>query len=135
MAYRNLGSGATYVRNENEIFHAASTMKVPVMMALFQAIDSRRAASDRADPRAQPVPEPRGRLALSRSIPRRTVIRSSTRPSAQTRPLEELIRRMIVRSSNLATNLSDREDRRLRASDLMRSLGAYQHPGAARRGG
>src|SRR5436190_8754900 len=40
VAYRNLGTGATFFRNENETFHAASTMKVPVMMALFQAVDS-----------------------------------------------------------------------------------------------
>ena len=39
VAYLNLGTGAAYARNEDELFHAASTMKLPVMMAFFQAID------------------------------------------------------------------------------------------------
>ena len=52
-----------------------------------------------------------------------------------TRPLEELIRRMIVRSSNLATNLLIEKIGASRAQDLMRGLGAYRHPHPARRRG
>src|SRR5262249_33086986 len=40
VAYRNLGTGAYYFRNEDDFFHAASTMKLPVMMALFQTVDA-----------------------------------------------------------------------------------------------
>src|SRR4051812_21497105 len=40
IAYRNLGTGAVYFHHEDEPFHAASTMKLPVMMALFQAVDA-----------------------------------------------------------------------------------------------
>src|SRR4051812_47488310 len=40
IAYRNLGTGAIYLHQEDTAFHAASTMKLPVMMALFQAIDT-----------------------------------------------------------------------------------------------
>ena len=33
VVYHNLGTGAYYARNEGQAFHAASTMKIPVMMA------------------------------------------------------------------------------------------------------
>ena len=125
VAYRNLGTGATFFRLENESLHAASTMKVPVMMALFQMVDS-------------------GELKLAEPIPVRNEFQSIVDGSkysldpkedgdpelyealGQTRPLEELIRRMIVRSSNLATNLLIEKIGASRANDLMRSLEAYQ---------
>jgi beta-lactamase class A len=125
VAYRNLGTGATYYHEEDTTLHAASTMKVPVMMALFQAVDS-------------------GELRLSDPIPVRNEFESIVDGSkfsldpkedgdpdlyqalGQSRPLEELIRRMIVRSSNLATNLLIEKIGASRANDLMRSLGAYR---------
>lgn len=125
VAYRNLGTGAAFVRLETESLHAASTMKVPVMMALFQAVDS-------------------GEMRLSDPIPVRNEFESIVDGSkyaldpkedgdaelyealGQTRPLEDLIRRMIVRSSNLATNLLIEKIGASRANDVMRNLGAYQ---------
>ncbi len=124
-AYRDLGTGATLFRNEEEIFHAASTMKVPVMMALFQAVDA-------------------GELRLTEPLAVRNRFQSivdgspfSLDPKEDgdpdlyqaeggSRPLEELIRRMIVRSSNLATNLLIERIGASRASDMMRGLGAYR---------
>jgi beta-lactamase class A len=125
VAYRNLGTGATFFRNEDEVFHAASTMKVPVMMALFQAVDA-------------------GELRLTEPIAVRNRFQSIVDGSpfaldpkedgdpelyqalGGSRPLEELIRRMIVRSSNLATNLLIERIGASRATDLMRGLGAYR---------
>src|SRR5436309_1891306 len=125
IAYRNLGTGASYFRHEDEPFHAASTMKLPVMMALFQAVDA-------------------GELRLGEPLAVRNRFQSFADASpftldpkddgdpdlyqavGSTRPLEELIRRMIVRSSNLATNLLIERIGASRAMDLMRSLGAYQ---------
>lgn len=125
MAYRNLGTGAFYFRNEDELLHAASTMKVPVMMALFQAVDA-------------------GELRVDEPIQVRNQFQSIVDASTfsldpkedgdpelyeavgSVRPLEELIRRMIVRSSNLATNLLIERIGPSRATDLVRSLGAYQ---------
>jgi len=125
VAYRNLGTGATYFRNEDESFHAASTMKVPVMMALFQMVDA-------------------GELSLAEPLPVRNQFQSIVDGSpfaldpkedgdpdlyeavGSSRPLEELIRRMIVRSSNLATNLLIEHIGASRATDLMRSLGAMR---------
>ena len=125
IAYRHLGTGATYYRHEDEPFHAASTMKLPVMMALFQAVDA-------------------GELRLNEPLAVRNRFQSFADASpftldpkddgdpdlyqavGSTRPLEELIRRMIVRSSNLATNLLIERLGASRAMDLMRSLGAYE---------
>ncbi|HEX6902723.1 MAG TPA: serine hydrolase [Thermoanaerobaculia bacterium] len=125
MAYRHLGTGAFYSRNEDVLLHAASTMKVPVMMALFQAVDA-------------------GELRLEEPIKVRNQFQSMVDGSpyaldpkadgdpelyeavGSTRPLEELIRRMIVRSSNLATNLLIDRIGPSRATDLVRSLGGYQ---------
>jgi beta-lactamase class A len=125
VAYHDLGSGETFFRNQDEIFHAASTMKVPVMMALFQAVDA-------------------GELRLSEPVAVHNRFQSIVDGSPFTldpkedgdpdfyqaeggfRPLEELIRRMIVRSSNLATNLLIERIGASRATDLMRSLGAYR---------
>ncbi|HKI04315.1 MAG TPA: serine hydrolase [Thermoanaerobaculia bacterium] len=125
VAYRNLGTGAFYFHDEEESFHAASTMKVPVMMALFQAVDG-------------------GEMRLADPIPVRNEFQSLVDGSpfaldpkedgdadlyqavGGARPLEELIRRMIVRSSNLATNLLIEKIGASRANDLMRSLGAFR---------
>lgn len=125
IAYRNLGTGAFYFRNEDDPFHAASTMKLPVMMALFQTIDAgERRLNDPIAVRnqfqslvdASPFtldPKDDGDPDLYKSI-------------GSTLPLEELIRRMIVRSSNLATNILIERLGASRATDMMRALGAYR---------
>ncbi len=124
-AYRDLVTDVTLFRNEEEVFHAASTMKVTVMMALFQAVDA-------------------GELRLTEPLAVRNRFQSIVdgspysldpkedgdpdlyKAEGSSRPLEELMRRMIVRSSNLATNLLVERIGASRASDLMRGLGAYR---------
>jgi beta-lactamase class A len=124
VAWRHLGTGASFSLHDRERFHAASTMKVPLMMALFDAVD-------------------RGALRLDEPIPVRnqfhSIMDGSTytldpgedgdpdlyQAAGQTRPLEELIRRMIVRSSNLATNLLIEEIGASTVMDLMRRIEAY----------
>jgi beta-lactamase class A len=125
VAYRNLGTGAFFFHNEDDGFHAASTMKLPVMMALFQGIDAgERRLSDSIAVRnqfqslvdASPFaldPKDDGDPDLYQAV-------------GSSRTLEELIRRMIVRSSNLATNILIERLGASRATDLLRSLGAYQ---------
>lgn len=123
VAYFHSGTGATYSRLADLRFHPASTMKVPVMMALFDAVD-------------------RGEMRLDEPIAVRNEFQSIVDGSlykldpaedgdpdlyaavGQMMPLEELIRRMIVRSSNLATNLLIDRIGALRVTDLMRQLGA-----------
>ncbi|RPH54550.1 hypothetical protein EHM82_06685, partial [bacterium] len=50
VSYHHLGTGLRYDRNEDIPFHAASTMKVPVMMALYRAVDRGEMTLD------QPIP-------------------------------------------------------------------------------
>lgn len=124
VAYHHLGTGVEIYRNEEIPFHAASTMKVPLMMALYRAVD-------------------RGELRLNQAIPVRNEFKSIVDGSTftldpaedgdpdlyqavgSTRPLDELIRRMITRSSNLATNLLIERIGASRVTDLLREVGAY----------
>lgn len=123
IAYYDLDGGTTWFLNENEIFHAASTMKVPVMIGLFRAIDA-------------------GELSLGRPVPVvnefESIYDGSTfslerdRDSdpelydrvGETLPLENLIERMIVRSSNLATNIVIELVGAARIMEVMEELGA-----------
>lgn len=123
IAYRDLRDGTTLFRNERETFHAASTMKVPVMLGVFEAVS-------------------RGALQLDRPVRLQNEFTSivdgskyALDPSEDSDPslyeklgqeiaLEELVQRMIVRSSNLATNLVIEFVGTPRVMELMRQLGA-----------
>lgn len=124
VAYLDIATGARVLRRETEQFHAASTMKVPVMIAAWESIDA-------------------GQLSLDQQVPIRNDFRSivdGTRyhlapaddadpdlyaAAGSTRPLSELIRRMIVRSSNLATNVLVDLLTPSRITEDMRQMGAY----------
>ncbi|MBW3671862.1 MAG: class A beta-lactamase-related serine hydrolase [Acidobacteria bacterium] len=118
-----ISSGTTWLHNENEVFHAASTMKVPVMMTLFRAMDDGRLSLD------QPITVTNEFVSIydgsTFSIP-------SDQDSdtdlynyvGQQLPLEELIRRMIVRSSNLATNIVIQLVGADNVMSVMREIGA-----------
>ncbi|HEX7150012.1 MAG TPA: serine hydrolase [Thermoanaerobaculia bacterium] len=123
VAMLDLRDGSTFARNEREVFHAASTMKVPVMLGVFEAIT-------------------RGELRLDQPVPVHnefTSIFDGSRYSLESREdsdqslydsigrevaLEELVRRMIVRSSNLATNLVIERLGAPRVMALMKQIGA-----------
>ncbi|HEY2293791.1 MAG TPA: serine hydrolase [Thermoanaerobaculia bacterium] len=124
VVYHNLGTGAVYARNEGETFHAASTMKLPLMMALFQAVDDGELKLD------QPIAVRNEFQSLADGSPFALDPKEDGDPdlyqaAGSTRTLEELIRRMITRSSNLATNLLIEKIGASRAQDLMRGLGGY----------
>ncbi|HBL29405.1 MAG TPA: serine hydrolase [Acidobacteria bacterium] len=124
VAYENLGTGASLAFQDSEILHAASTMKVPVMMALFEAVDR---GQMRLDAPVRVVNDfasivDGSRYALDRQSDGDPELYAAL---GQTRTLEELIRRMIVRSSNLATNLLIDQIGASNVTDLMRRLGAY----------
>lgn len=104
VAVRDYESGAEFRLNANRYFHAASTMKVAVLLALFRAVDAGRLALDyplhvrnyfhsvvdgspfHLDPNSDGYPE------LYKLVGR-------------TAKLRELADVMITSSSNLATNL------------------------------
>jgi len=123
VAYYDLRSGTTLLRNEHEVFHAASTMKVPVMLGIFEAVT-------------------RGELRLDQRVLMRNDFVSiydgshyALEASEDSDPklydligsevtLEELVRRMIDRSSNLATNLVIELIGSPRVMALMKQIGA-----------
>jgi beta-lactamase class A len=104
VAYRDLASGDSLLIDAHTRMHAASTMKVPVMLELFRRAE-------------------RGGVALDGAIPVRNTFRSIADGSSyslsatddsdaelytyvgRSLPVRELTERMITRSSNLATNL------------------------------
>ncbi|HVR10018.1 MAG TPA: serine hydrolase [Thermoanaerobaculia bacterium] len=124
MAYMDLATGGKVMRNENRPFHAASTMKVPVMIAAWAAVDQGVLRIDQPiavrnefrsiidGSRFHLAPEDDGDPDLYAAV-------------GSTRPLSELIRHMIVRSSNLATNLLIDQLSASRVMDVMRQMGAY----------
>ncbi|HKA87003.1 MAG TPA: serine hydrolase [Haliangiales bacterium] len=104
VAYVELGDGATFLRDADARVHAASTMKLPVMMEVYRRVAAGELTLDfsvkvenrfhsivdgseyQLDPGDDADPEPYAR-------------------EGQEAPVGWLVERMIVRSSNLATNL------------------------------
>ena len=104
VAYQDLGSSTWATVDADRVLHAASTMKVPVMIEAFRQIDA-------------------GKLSLDQQVQIRNSFASIVDGSeyelspdddsdaelydavGETRALGELVDRMITRSSNLATNL------------------------------
>jgi beta-lactamase class A len=98
-----VGGGRTIAINPDSVFHAASTMKVPVMIEYFRGIDAGRITRDQS-------------LLLGTTF--KSIVDGSTYQLdadvdsdssvfarvGQRVPLRWLVERMIVRSSNLATN-------------------------------
>jgi beta-lactamase class A len=123
IALWDLETGFQLARSGDEVMHAASTMKVPVMLAVMEAVDG-------------------GRLSLEHPVMVRNQFASIVDGSAfvllagedgdpelydkagGTVTVGELLRRMIVRSSNLATNLLIELVGPGAVMDLMKRLGA-----------
>lgn len=123
VAYYDLRTGETLLRNEREVFHAASTMKVPVMLGIFEAVTRGELSLD------QPV---RVKNEFVSIFDGSTYALESREDSdaelygliGRELPLRELVRRMEVRSSNLATNIVIELIGAKRVMRLMREIGA-----------
>lgn len=123
VAWRDLASGRQLLLNPDAEFHAASTMKVPIMARLFRMAERGRLSLDdslRVTNRFTSIydssayrlsPEDDSDPDLYEKVGRRV-------------PIRQLVRRMIARSSNLATNelirLADPEATRA----MLREIGA-----------
>ncbi|HEX8620285.1 MAG TPA: serine hydrolase [Thermoanaerobaculia bacterium] len=104
VAYYDLDRGTTFLRNQRETFHAASTMKVPVMLGVFEAVSRGAMRLD------QPVRVKNDFVSIldgsHYALEAREDSDAALYALAGTdTTVEELVRRMIVRSSNLGTNL------------------------------
>ena len=101
LAFKDLQTGEQILINEHRVFHAASTMKTPVMMEVFKQVKA-------------------GGFSLADSIPITTEFNSivdstfllspdddseTTLYSVKKTTIADLTKKMIVSSSNLATNL------------------------------
>jgi len=113
----------TLLINERASLHAASTMKLPVMMEIFRLADQKKLALN------EPI-EIKNRFY---SIIDRSEYRLSRDDDSdqeiygrlgQTMPVIELLDRMITWSSNLATNLLIERVKADKVNALMRELGA-----------
>lgn len=124
VSFHDLESGLSYERRANETFHAASTMKVPVMLAIFEAISRGELRRD------QMVPVRNEFTSIVDGSKYVLIREEDGDPTLYDRVgsevmLEELMRRMIVRSSNLATNLLIEFVGAPRVMSLMESIGAH----------
>ncbi len=123
VAYYDLRDGSTFLRNEREVFHAASTMKVPVMLGIFEAVSRGELRLD------QPVRVRNQFVSILDGSKYALDPKEDSDPQlyelvGRDLPLEELVRRMIARSSNLATNIVIELIGAPGAMDLMRQIGA-----------
>jgi beta-lactamase class A len=123
VAFHDLQTGEEVLINEHESFHAASTMKTPVLVEVFKQVND-------------------GRFSYTDSIRVKTEFSSIVdgspfsldsssdsehglyRVVGQNRPLSELVELMITRSSNLATNLIIEKVDAKNVTATMRSMGA-----------
>lgn len=120
IAFKNLSGEGGFLINAHDMMHAASTMKTPVMMRLFEMIDA-------------------GELRLDEEIPVKNSFKSIIDGSAfsleedPNEPLfqhlggsltvEELMNEMITKSSNMATNILIEKAKATEVMKLMRRLG------------
>lgn len=123
VAYYDLRTGTTLLRNEREVFHAASTMKVPVMLGIFEAVTRGELSLD------QPVKVKNEFVSIFDGSTYALEAREDSDPELYTLvgtelPLRELVRRMEVRSSNLATNIVIELIGAQRVMRLMKEIGA-----------
>jgi beta-lactamase class A len=123
VVFAEVGGGTRFSVNPDSVFHAASTMKVPVMIEYFRALDANRITRDQT-------------LLLGTEF--KSIVDGSPYSLdagvdsdssvfvrvGQHVPLRWLVERMIVRSSNLATNTLIEVLDAKRVDATARSLGA-----------
>ena len=103
VAFRDLTRGDTLFIDADERFHAASTMKVPVMIELFRRIDRHALSLDRRIPLKNEFKSivDGSPYSLNASDDSDSLVYSWVGTSVS---IHDLLEHMITRSSNLATN-------------------------------
>ena len=123
VAYHDLDTGQELLINPDVSFHAASTMKVPVMMEVYRQAAARKLKFD------QRIPIKNDFVSLADGSHYSLSGESDSEQSlykriGQTETIRELVRLMITVSSNLAANLLMERVTPERVMDLMRAIGA-----------
>ena len=123
VAFRDLSTGVSFYINEHESFHAASTMKTPVLIEAFKLISGHQLSLD------EPVSIHLDFVSIADSS--RYILDSASDSekglyglAGQKLPLRELLYKMITESSNLATNLVIERVGAPRVMATMREMGA-----------
>jgi CubicO group peptidase (beta-lactamase class C family)/beta-lactamase class A len=122
IAFKDLQTGETVMINEHRVFHAASTMKTPIMVEVYkQAAKGKFSVTDSVTvynsfksivdgSKFQAIAGGDSEQGLYDLIGKKTTI-------------EDLVRRMITRSSNLATNILVDKIGAKNADKTMKSIG------------
>lgn len=115
--------GKTYTRNADAVYHAASTMKVPVMMEVFHQVELGQLKMD------QPVVVKNEFASIIDGSPYSLDAKEDSdteiyKMIGQTLPLQELVQRMINQSSNLSTNIVIQLVSAKKVMELMNTIGA-----------
>ncbi|MBN1203971.1 MAG: serine hydrolase [Myxococcaceae bacterium] len=124
VVYQDLGDAKDAVSLEaDRSFHAASTMKVPVMIEFFRQVDAGKLSLD------QPIPLVNQFASIVDGSPYSLDAKEDEDAALYERlgrpvPARELLERMITRSSNLATNLIIALVDAQRVTQTLRTLGA-----------
>jgi len=123
VAFKNLSTGDTLFINAKEIFHAASTMKTPVMIELY------RQAGEGAFSLEDSLMVKNEFSSIVDGSPYTMDITDDSEPGLYEQigkrlPIRDLIFPMITRSSNLATNILIEKVGAKNVTNRMRSLGA-----------
>ena len=123
VAFRDLQTGRELSINPNVSFHAASTMKVPVMLEVYrQAREGRLSLDERLAVRNEFKSIADG--STFSVSPADDSEQTLYRRVGGTETVRELLRLMITESSNLATNIVIERVTPARVMELMRRMGA-----------
>lgn len=120
---KDLDDGTVWTVNADTVFHAASTMKVPVMIEYFRQVEESRFAPDeqiRLQNRFASIVDSSA-YSLNAADDSDSLMYARVGSMV---PLRELVERMITRSSNLATNAVIALVDPQRAQQTARALGA-----------
>jgi len=123
VAYYDLATGKEFLINPDMSFHAASTMKVPVMMEIYRQVTAGKISLDQRIPIKNDFSSivDRSHYSLTADSDSESSLYNRV---GQTETVRELIRLMITVSSNLAANLLIELVNAERVMDLMREFGA-----------
>ena len=123
VAFYDLSSGRELLINADQSFHAASTMKVPVMMEIYRQAAAGQLALD------ERVPIKNDFISIADGSHFSVSAADDSEPTlynriGQTATVRELMRLMIIASSNLATDILIERVKPARVMALMREMGA-----------
>lgn len=123
IAFKDITTGETLFINEKEVFHAASTMKTPVMIEVYkQAAEGKFSLSDSVEVKNEfksIVDSSLYSLDINDDSEFELYNQVGTR-----KPLSDIVYDMIISSSNLATNIVIELVDAKKVTQTMRNLGA-----------